>query len=138
VSIANTDKPWLFTSGCRGLLRCRVPLTDGSSGLGAASYTVRFGFNALPGEKAGRRVFDIKLQGKVVLERFDIMETAGRANCAVVKEFKGVEARESLALELVPKSTNPQADQAPTINFIEVIREDAGKVAVASSKSARL
>ena len=137
VSIANTDKPWLFTSGCRGLLRCEVPLTDGSSGLGGASYTVRLGFNALPGEKAGRRVFDIKLQNKVVLEGFDIMETAGRADRAVVKEFKGIEARESLALELVPKSSDPRANQAPIINFIEVIREDAGNVAAASGRNAR-
>jgi outer membrane protein assembly factor BamB len=124
VSIADTDKPWLFTSGCRGLLRCEVPLTDGSSGLSASSYTVRLGFNAMPGDAVGRRVFDIKLQGKVVLEGFDIMETAGRANRAVIKEFKGIEARESLALELVPKSTDPQANQAPVINFIEVIREE--------------
>ncbi|UCF17607.1 MAG: hypothetical protein JSW59_09125, partial [Phycisphaerales bacterium] len=31
VSIADTDKPWLFTSGCRGLLRCGVPLADASA-----------------------------------------------------------------------------------------------------------
>jgi outer membrane protein assembly factor BamB len=137
VSIANTDKPWLFTSGCRGLLRCKVPLADGSSGLGAASYTVRLGFNGLPGDRAGRRLFDIKLQGKVVLEGFDIMETAGRANRALVKEFKGIEAGESLTLELVPESTDPQADQAPIINFIEVVREGPGDVAAASNKTAR-
>ena len=137
VSIANTDKPWLFTSGCRGLLRCEVPLTDGSSGPGGASYTVRLGFNALPGDRAGRRVFDIKLQNKVVSEGFDIMETAGRADRAVVKEFKGIEARESLALELVPRSADPRANQAPIVNFIEVIREDAGNVAAASGRNAR-
>jgi len=137
VSIANTDKPWLFTSGCRGLLRCEVPLTDGSSGPGGVSYTVRLGFNALPGEKAGRRVFDIKLQSRVVSEDFDIMEAAGRANRAVIKEFKGIKARDSLILELVPKPADPRADQAPIINFIEVIREDAESIVAASSENAR-
>ncbi len=137
VSIAGTDKPWLFTSGCRGLLRCEVPLTDDSAASGAASYTVRLGFNALVGDRSGRRVFDIKLQDKVVLEGFDIVETAGRANRAVVKEFKGVKARGSLALALVPELADPQANQAPIINFIEVIREDAGEVAAASSRNAR-
>ncbi len=135
--IANTDRPWLFTSGCRGLLRCDVPLADGSTAPIAASYTVRLGFNALPGDQPGRRVFDIKLQDKVVSKGFDIMETAGRANKAVVKEFKGIKARGSLALGLVPKSADPQANQAPIINFIEVIREDAGKVAAASSRNVR-
>jgi hypothetical protein len=115
-----------------------VPLTDGSSASGVSSYTVRLGFNALPGDKVGRRVFDIKLGGKVVLKNFDIVETAGHANSAVMEEFKGIKAGDSLTLELVPKSTNPQADQAPIINFIEVIREDAGEVAAASSMSVRL
>ena len=73
----------------------------------------------------------------VMTDPFDIMATAGRANRAVVKEFKGIEAGESLALELVPKSTDPQANQAPIINFIEVIREGAGTVAAASSKNVR-
>ncbi len=52
-----------------------------------------------------------------------------------LKEFKGIEARESLALELVPKSTDPRANQAPIINFIEVIRESPGDVAAASNKN---
>jgi outer membrane protein assembly factor BamB len=137
VSVANTDKPWLFTSGCRGLVRCEVPLADGSATPGLASYTVRLGFNALPGDKAGRRVFDIKLGGKVVLKDFDIVETAGRANRAVVKEFKGIRAGGALALELVAKSADPQADQAPIINFIEVIREGAGEVGAACDKNVR-
>jgi len=135
VSIADTDKPWLFTSGCRGMLRCEVPLIDDAAGQKAAVYTVRLGFNALPGDQAGRRVFDIKLQDMVVVESFDILETAGKANRAVVKEFKGVRAESALVLELLPKSANPQMNQAPVINFIEVIREDAGEIAQIPKKS---
>jgi outer membrane protein assembly factor BamB len=135
VSIADTDKPWLFTSGCRGMLRCEVPLIDDAAGQKAAVYTVRLGFNALPGDQAGRRVFDIKLQDKVVLGSFDTLETAGRANRAVVKEFKGVRAENVLVLELLPKSANPQMNQAPIINFINVIREDAGEIAQIPGKS---
>ena len=129
VSIADTDKPWLFTSGCQGMLRCEVPLIDNAAGQKAAVYTVRLGFNALPGDRAGRRVFDIKLQDNVVLQSFDILETAGKANRAVVKEFKGIRAESVLVLELLPKSANPQMNQAPIINFIEVVREDAGGIA---------
>ena len=129
VDIAGTDKPWLFTSGCRGLLRCEVPLTDDTAGENSAVYTVRLGFNALPEDREGRRVFDIKLQDKVVLENFDILATAGRANRAVVKEFKGIKAGSALTLELLAKTANPNIDQAPIINFIEVIRENSREVA---------
>jgi hypothetical protein len=68
-------------------------------------------------------VFDIKLQDKIVLESFDIVATAGYANRAVVKEFKGVEAGSAVVLELLPKHSNPDMDQAAIINFIEVVRE---------------
>jgi len=135
VSIADTDKPWLFTSGCRGMLRCEVPLIDDAAGQKPAMYTVRLGFNAFPGDQAGQRIFDIKLQNKVALENFDILETAGKANRAVVKEFKGVRAESILVLELLPKSVNPQMNQAPIINFIDVIREDAEEISQMPKKS---
>jgi len=131
VTIVNTDKPWLFTSGCRGLLRCEVPLASGSAAE-PARYNVRLGFNPMPQDRVGQRVFDVKLQEKAVLERFDPMETAGRANRAVVKEFKGISAKDVLVLELVPKSGDPKADQAPVINFIELTREDAKELAAAN------
>jgi hypothetical protein len=129
VNIAGTDKPWLFTSGCKGMKRCEIPLTDGEDGQKAAMYTVRLGFKAMPEDKEGHRVFDVKLQGKVVLKNFDILKTAGGINRAVIKEIKGIEAEDVIVLELLAKSANPKMNQAPIINFIEVIREEAGKVA---------
>jgi hypothetical protein len=119
------------------MLRCEVPLTDAAAGQSPAVYTVRLGFNALPEDREGRRVFDIKLQDKIVLENFDILATAGKANRAVVKEFKGIRAGSALILELLPKpalsevdgSANPNIDRAPIINFIDVIREDSREVA---------
>jgi len=71
----------------------------------------------------------------VALENFDILETAGKANRAVVKEFKGVRAESILVLELLPKSVNPQMNQAPIINFIDVIREDAEEISQMPKKS---
>ncbi len=55
----------------------------------------------------------------------------------MVKEFKGIEAESAMVLELLHKtalsevdgSANPKMDQAPIINFIEVIREDSIEVA---------
>jgi hypothetical protein len=109
------------------MLRCEVPLIDEAAGQKPAVYTVRLGFNALPGDCAGQRVFDVKLQDKVVLENFDILEIAGKANKAVVKKFKDIRAENNLVLELLPKSANPQKNQAPIINFIEIIKKDIGR-----------
>ena len=123
-SIKETDKPWLFTSGCLGLSRCEIPLIDMEKGQAPALYTVRCGFNAPSQDRKGERVFDIQLQGKVVMNDFDIVSEAGKPNKAVVKEFKGIQVKEDLVIELVSKKGNPQKDQAPVINFIEIIRQD--------------
>jgi len=123
LDLAGTDKPWLFTSGCRGMVRCEIPLTEENADQPAV-YTVRLGFRALPGDRPGRRVFDVKLQDTVVSEDFDIMEAAGTANGAVVKEYKGIRAQETLVCELISNAPDPSADEAPIINFIEIIRED--------------
>jgi len=122
-TIEGSRKPWLFTSGCRGLIRCELPLIDNTAGQKPAKYTVRLGFNAPPGDRQGQRVFDIKLQGRVVLKNFDILQTAGKSNKAVVKEFEGIRVENVLALELVPTPANPEANQAPVVNFVEVIKE---------------
>jgi len=123
-TVEGSRKPWLFTSGCRGLIHCELPLIDDSAGQKPGTYTVRLGFSALPEDQPGQRIFDIKLQGRAVLKSFDILRSAGKSNKAVVKEFKGIRVKNALALELVPKSANPQMSQAPIINFIEVIREE--------------
>ena len=102
-----------------------MPLADDTDSENSAVYTVRLGFNALPEDREGRGVFDIKLQDKVVLESFDVLATAGKADRAVVKEFNGIKAGSSMLLELLAKTANPNTDQAPIINFIEIIREDS-------------
>jgi hypothetical protein len=47
-------------------------------------------------------VFDVKLQGKTVLERFDIAREAGGPWKALVREFSHVPAEEAMTLEFVP------------------------------------
>ncbi|NQT85066.1 hypothetical protein HQ563_18770, partial [bacterium] len=121
VRIEGTDKPWVFASGCYGLTKCDVPL------LGAAdlprSYTVRLCFAAPAEDLPGQRVFDIKLQDKVVVKDFDIVLAAGAPQKALVKEFKGVRVTGGLAIELVPEVESPTKAQAPLINGIEIVRE---------------
>jgi len=118
-NIEGTNTPWLFTSGCTGLTSCMVPLTETKQEPGA--YTVRLGFCAPAGDKAGQRVFDIKLQDKIVLRNFDITRDAGQSGKSVVKEFSAIPVVDNLKLELVPQNGNPRKQHAPVISFLEII-----------------
>jgi hypothetical protein len=105
------------------LLKCEVPLLD--KGEEPTSYLVRLYFAAPPDDHPGKRVFDVKLQGEVVLRDFDIVRAAGATGKAVVKEFKRVPVRENLTLDFLPKSGNPTVAEAPLINGIEIVREES-------------
>jgi len=121
IQINDTDKPWVFASGCTGLTQCTLRLVD--EGQQPGRYTVRLLFSEPTHRRAGKRVFDVKLQGKVVLEDFDIAKAAGEPNTAVVKEFKGIPVSGDLAIELVSKDNKPGKNEAPLINGIQVIEE---------------
>lgn len=121
--IEGIDKPWLMTSGCVGLQKCSIPLIDDTWGEEPGRYTVRLGFIAPEGDRAGQRVFDLKLQGKTVLEGFDLYGVAGGTGKTVVKTFKRVDVKNALTLELAPQGVNPSKDEAPIVNFVEVVRE---------------
>ena len=121
--VNGSQKPWLFTSGCIGLLKCEIPLIDAGNGENSAVYTVTLGFNAPAGDRNGQREFDVLLQGETVVSSLDVVEEAGAPDKAVIKEFKGVNVTDVLLLEFLPKQENPGIKQAPIINFIQVVRE---------------
>ena len=127
---AGTDKPWLFTSGCTGFTQCEIPLIDDTV-KGEGMYTVRLGFIAQPDDRPGKRVFDIRLQGTSVVEKFDIAKEAGASERPLIKEFNNIKVNNVLTLELVPRKEIPSMNQAPVINFIEIISEGEIKLAEA-------
>jgi hypothetical protein len=84
-------------------------------------YTVRLHFAEIAERKAGQRIFDVSLQGRRVLEGFDIVKEAGGANRPVVREFEGIGVKDDLRVTL----TRAGASQAePLLNGIEIIAED--------------
>jgi hypothetical protein len=98
VKLNGTQKPWIYTSALKGVSRLTVPLLDkGHKG----KYTVRMGFTPLPEDKSGSRVFDIKLQGKVVLPKFDVMKSTGGLGKVIIKEFEGINVEENLLIDLI-------------------------------------
>ena len=138
VSVDGTDQPWLFTSGYLGLIECEVPLIDDVWLEEPGRYTVRMGFAAPKGDAVGQRVFDVALQDKVVLKGFDIAKAAGGANTAVVKTFKGIDVTTDLKVTLVPKVDGPDRSQAPVVSFLEVVREDAPRIAAGARPVKRI
>ena len=117
--IANSEEPFVFASAIRGLQSCVLPVNKpGEKG----PYIVRLGFAALPGDKPGQRVFDVKLNGKVVLKGFDIIKEAGKVDSALWKEFE-VSLGEKLTIELVARSDKPAAVAMPLINGVQVLRK---------------
>ncbi len=58
---------------------------------------VRLHFAELDEAEPGQRIFDIKLQGKLVREGFDIAKTANRKARALALEFRGVKATRALS-----------------------------------------
>ena len=92
-------------------------------GDGTALYRVRLVFADPQNSRPGQRVFDIKLQGKQVLEDFDIVEAAGGRNRAVVKQFDGVKVSDKLVIELLPKTDPAKLSQAPILHGVEILRD---------------
>lgn len=129
-TVDGTDTPWLFASCARGLRRCIVPLL--SEAERGAEYTVRLYFADFDNEQAGKRVFDIKLQGQLVLEDFDIAREAGgstvrrpQVDCkAVVRQFRGIAVSRDLEIELVTQDKKLSSKNGvPVLCGVEVLRE---------------
>ncbi len=126
-----SEHSWVFASYARGLRRCVVPLLDEREG--PADYTVILYFADSENEQQGRRVFDIALQGKVVVEGFDITKEAEGSQRAIVREFAAVRVERNLEIELIPKGEQASSmSQAPILCGLQVQRiaqkaEDKGQ-----------
>ncbi len=94
-----TSDPWLFASAARGLTKLGIPLLQ--PGDGTSLYRVRLAMNDPDNREPGMRVFDVKLQGRLVSANCDIVKEAGGPNRALVKEFRGVQVTDKLCLELI-------------------------------------
>ena len=85
-----------------------------------ASYTLRLHFCEIGSATTttSNRVFDVLINGKIVLEKFDLTKDVGRHK-AVMKEFSHVKCGASLDVEFRP----PDKSVLPVLSGIEIIRE---------------
>jgi len=85
------------------------------------SFRVRLHFAEIDDVKAGERVFDVAVQGKRVLEDFDVVKEAGGRHVALVRELGGVKASDRLLIEF---DSAADGAEAPMLNALEVIEEE--------------
>ena len=97
--------PWVAASGAEGLAKVTLTLCGAGEPL-AASYTVRLCFAEHADLQPGDRVFGVALQGRRVIEQLDIVREAGRGT-GLVKEFRGIAARDTLTVDLAPVAGRP-------------------------------
>lgn len=124
--VANTDTPWVYSSGARGLSQCKIPLI--AKGQPAATYTVRLYFMALADDIARQRVFDISLQGRAMASTFDLVAEAGGGAPAHRIEFRDIPVSDDLLLELTPAAGSDEAARLPLLSGIEVLRNGSAEI----------
>jgi len=120
--VKEAEPAWVYTSWARGLKECTIPLLGKQDA--PATYTVELAFSALEpvslNQQQEQPLFDIKLQGKVVLKGF----TPDAGKSTQMRKFEGVPVKDNLHLELVPQNESAKQMQ-PALSGIEIIRSDS-------------
>ncbi len=89
---------WVGASGLSEVKEISVDLGKGSS----RKYTVKLYFSEPDNVAVGQRVFDVWLQGKTIIKGLDVLSAAGGQRRLLVREFKGVAAKQFLKLRFKP------------------------------------
>jgi hypothetical protein len=108
---------WVAASGARGLHTLTIDLGEAA----ARRYVVRLHFREPDGLPAGRRLFDVSLQGKPVEAGLDVAQAAGGPNRPLVREYRSVGVRRELTVTLRPAPG--AAVPEPVLSGVEVQAE---------------
>ncbi len=110
---------WVGASGGKGLRSLTVTLSRDPGP--ARSYTVSLWFMEPDDLRGGRRVFDVALQGQMMMKEFEPFREAGGVNRIVRRDFRGVRAGRDLTVTLTPSGADTTA--APLLCGVEVEAE---------------
>ncbi len=84
------------------------------------SYTIRLHFAEPEELKPGRRIFDVKIQDKTVIQGLDVVSEAGGRRRALTKEIEGIRASDTISIGLVPSA---KSKYAAILNAIEIAED---------------
>ena len=118
--------PWVAASGIHGMESITL------RGLRDMSCHVRLYFAEPLDLEPGERVFDVGLQGKSVLEKFDVAREAGGRMKSLVKEFKSVRVNGELKISFTARQGRP------LLSGIEVVSAKLQMEAIAALPERRI
>lgn len=95
-SAAKGERPWVVASGVKNVEAIAIKLLP--TEMEDRFYTVRLYFAEPDDLKPGERVFDVTLQGRNVLDDFDIVKEAGEPRTGIVREFRSIRVDDELRL----------------------------------------
>ena len=112
--------PWVSSSGCRGISKLELDLGTEER----VTCRVRLHFADPDPVLEGARVFDVRIEGKKVLEDFDIFEEAGGQNRSLVRTFEGIDVKDGKVTVAFSSAKSDGADPIapPLLCGIEVTR----------------
>jgi outer membrane protein assembly factor BamB/PKD repeat protein len=101
----------------------------------ARPYTVRLYFAEMEGKKPGQRLFNVKLQGKPVLTKFDVAKEAGGPKRELVKEFKNIGISDKLRIAFAARVGEAMLSGVEIIGTYPVSRRTRNALPVAEIKA---
>ena len=116
ISINSKNTPWISSSSICGIRSMEITLSK-ESVEEDLYYSVHLYFSEPEKIDIGERVFDVNIQGRKVLENFDIVSESGRRDKELVKSFTGILAGKTLKIALDPKKGNT------ILSGIEIVQE---------------
>jgi len=116
LSVASENTPWISASAIGGIRSLEITLSKKEM-VQDESYQVNLYFSELENLHKGERVFDVAIQEKKVLENFDIISETGKQDKEIVKSFSGINAGNTLTINMSPKKGNT------ILSGIEIIQE---------------
>jgi hypothetical protein len=116
---------WVVSSGIKGVSSLNIKLSGkpANNSVQERPYNVRLFFSEPDDIKFGQRRFDVAIQGRKILEDFDVIKESGGQDRPIVREFAGVMVKDDLKIDFAPHSvqTNSKnSNEVPLICGIEI------------------
>jgi hypothetical protein len=112
------ESPWIYSYWAEGLKQFTIPLQE--QGAEPATYRLKLFFTCRPGgDPAGTAKFDVKIQGKTLLEDLGLGEPAIGSGGSAVHEVSGVSVTDNLVIEFAPRD----GGALPILSGMEIERE---------------
>ena len=108
---------WVAASGVKGIENVSLVLNPQKKD---ARCTVRLHFAEPENAKPGERVFDVAVNGKVVLKDFDVAREAGGPDSSLVREIKDVGIDGRLVVEFKPAK---DSRYPPVVSGMEIVQD---------------